>query len=82
MALTNYLLQIAILDVLSSGYGVGLQIRPALVPLLAVLIFGVEVLITRWWLARYRLGPAEWLWRSLTYGKWQPLRRGDVSTIR
>jgi uncharacterized protein len=74
MALTNYLLQIAVLDVLSSGYGVDLRVRPALVPLLAALIFGAEVLVTRWWLARYRLGPAEWLWRSLTYGKWQPIR--------
>ena len=28
-----------------------------------------------WWLARYRYGPAEWLWRTLTYGKGQVLRR-------
>ncbi|MEM7704567.1 MAG: DUF418 domain-containing protein [Pseudomonadota bacterium] len=27
-------------------------------------------------LARVRFGPLEWLWRSLTYVKWQPLRRG------
>jgi uncharacterized protein len=82
MALTNYVLQIAMLDVLSSGYGVDLRVRPALVPLVAILIFGVEVLLTRWWLSRYRLGPAEWLWRSFTYGQWQPLRRGDVRAVR
>ena len=27
------------------------------------------------WLARFRFGPAEWLWRSLTYGQAQPFRR-------
>lgn len=74
MALTNYLLQIAVLDVLSSGYGLDLRVRPAMVPLVAALIFGAEVALSRLWLARYRLGPAEWLWRSFTYGKPQPMR--------
>jgi uncharacterized protein len=73
IALTNYLIQIAILDWLSSGYGVALKIRPALVPLLAAVIVGIEVGFSRLWLARYRLGPAEWLWRSFTYGKFQPM---------
>jgi uncharacterized protein len=77
MALTNYLLQIAILDVLSSGYGLDLRVRPAMVPLVTALIFGAEVAVSRFWLARYRLGPAEWLWRSLTYGKLQPMRLRD-----
>ena len=77
MALTNYLLQIAVLDVLSSGYGVALRVRPALVPVIAALIVGAEVAFSRFWLARYRLGPAEWLWRSFTYGKLQPMRRHD-----
>jgi uncharacterized protein len=74
IALTNYLIQIAILDWLSSGYGLALRIRPALVPLLAALIVGIEVGFSRFWLARYRLGPAEWLWRSFTYGKLQPMK--------
>jgi uncharacterized protein len=73
IALTNYLIQIAILDWLSSGYGVALKIRPAMVPLLAAVIVGIEVGFSRLWLARYRLGPAEWLWRSFTYGKFQPM---------
>jgi uncharacterized protein len=74
MALTNYLLQIAILDVMHSGYGLSLRVRPALVPLVAALIVGIEVGFSKVWLARYRLGPAEWLWRSLTYGKLQAIR--------
>ena len=75
MALTNYLLQIAVLDVLSSGYGLSLRVRPLLVPLVAAMVFGLEVALSRFWLKRYRLGPAEWLWRSLTYGKRQGMRR-------
>ena len=73
MALTNYLLQIAVLDGLSSGYGFALRVRPALVPLIAALIVGAEVALSRFWLARYRMGPAEWLWRSFTYGKLQSM---------
>jgi uncharacterized protein len=74
MALTNYFIQIALLDLLSSGYGLHLQVRATLVPMLAATIFGLEVAISRFWLRRFRLGPAEWLWRSFTYGAAQPLR--------
>ena len=35
----------------------------------------MQVVFSHWWLARFRFGPAEWLWRSLTYGKAQPMRR-------
>jgi uncharacterized protein len=27
-----------------------------------------------WWMRRFRFGPMEWLWRSLTYMKLQPMR--------
>jgi uncharacterized protein len=74
MALTNYLMQIAMLDLLFSGYGLGLgQIRPVWGFVAALTCFGVEVLLSTLWLARFRFGPAEWLWRSLTYGRPQPL---------
>jgi uncharacterized protein len=49
-------------------------VRAALVPILAAAIFGLEVAISWFWLRRFRLGPAEWLWRSFTYGAAQPLR--------
>lgn len=73
MALTNYFVQIAILDVLASSYGVGLKIRPYAEPLATSLLFGAEVLLSSWWLARFRFGPLEWLWRSFTYGKMQSM---------
>ena len=76
MALTNYLLQIATLDLLFSGYALGLgQIRPVTGFALALACFGAEVLISTQWLARFQFGPAEWLWRSMTYGRRAPLRR-------
>ena len=76
MALTNYLLQIALLDVVFSGYGLGVgRIRPLAGLTFAVLCFAAEAAASTWWLGRFRFGPAEWLWRSLTYGRPQPMRR-------
>jgi uncharacterized protein len=46
----------------------------ALLPLTFV-IFALEVVLSQWWVTRYRYGPAEWLWRSLTYGRRLPLVR-------
>jgi uncharacterized protein len=69
MALTNYLLQIAALDLLFSGYAMGLgRIRPVAGFAVALACFAAEVLLSTLWLARFRYGPAEWLWRWLTYG--------------
>jgi uncharacterized protein len=80
MALTNYLLQIAALDLLFSGYAIGLgQIRPAKGFALALACFAAEVLLSTVWLARFQFGPAEWLWRALTYGSRPPLRRAHVA---
>ena len=81
MALTNYMLQVAVLDWIVSGYGLSLRVRPVLGMFGAGLLFGAEVALSRWWLARYRYGPLEWVWRSLTYGKRQPMRRAFESPV-
>jgi uncharacterized protein len=76
MALTNYLVQIAMLDLLFSGYAIGLgQIRPVAGFVLALACFSFEVALSTLWLARFQFGPVEWLWRALTYGHRPPLRR-------
>lgn len=74
MALTNYLAQTVIC--ISIFYGGGLIGRtgPLFGLLLAVGIFTVQMVGSAWWLARFRYGPMEWLWRSLTYGRLQPMR--------
>jgi uncharacterized protein len=42
---------------------------------LALVIFPAQMLFSAWWLCpRLRYGPMEWLWRSLTYGRIQPMR--------
>jgi len=74
MALTNYMTQVIVLDVLFSKYGFGLTVTPFVGPLCAVTLFAAHALFSRWWLTRYRLGPLEWVWRSVTYWKLQPQR--------
>ena len=32
------------------------------------------------WLRYYRFGPAEWVWRSLTYWKRQPMKKEQAAT--
>ncbi len=75
MALTNYLLQIVILDLLFAGYGVDLEIGERWVVPATLLLFAGLAASSFLWLRRFRFGPAEWLWRSLTYGRVQPLAR-------
>jgi uncharacterized protein len=75
MALTNYMLQVVVLDVLASGYGFGLKLRPYSYVVAAVALFAVEAAFSRAWLSRYRFGPLEWLWRTVTYLQRQPLGR-------
>ena len=74
MAFTNYFLQLIVIHMLASGYGFGLKIRPLLYVLATLVLFGAEVVLSRIWLARFQLGPLEWIWRMATYGRWQPLR--------
>ena len=74
MALTNYMIQIAILDLTFSKYALGLTVTPLVGLVMAVALFVANALLSRWWLARFRYGPLEWLWRSMTYARWQPFR--------
>lgn len=77
MALTNYLAQSVICNLIFMGFGLGLfgelQRYEAYLVVLGVWIF--QIIFSLLWLRVYRFGPAEWLWRSLTYRKSQPLRR-------
>lgn len=81
MALTNYLTQSLVCTTLFYGYGGGLydQITPVGHITLVVVIYGVQLFLSRWWMQRLRFGPMEWLWRSLTYGRAQPLKRISTS---
>ena len=69
MALTNYILQSAIFSTIFSAYGLGLHghLQRGWQVLLAIALFVAQVLFSRSWMARYRFGPLEWVWRALTY---------------
>jgi len=76
MALTNYIMHSVILTTLFYGYAAGFygQISRAPQMLIVVAIVLFQVAFSTWWLSRYRFGPLEWLWRSLTYKELQPMR--------
>jgi uncharacterized protein len=71
MPLTNYLMQSVIATTLFYGYAFGLYYRigPAVGVVIALAIYAVQVAYSARWMARFRFGPMEWLWRTLTYGK-------------
>jgi uncharacterized protein len=76
LALSVYLTQTIMFTTLFYGYGFGqaFQLGPVAVTVCAVIIFAAQIVICNWWLKYFRFGPIEWLWRSLTYLRWQPLR--------
>jgi len=77
MALTNYMLQIVVLDALASGYGLGVKVRPLLYLPATLMLFGTEVVLSTLWLSRFRYGPLEWIWRGATYLRLEPIRRNN-----
>jgi uncharacterized protein len=79
MALTNYVLQAAVFDVLGSGYGFGVKVRPYVYIVAAPLLFAAQAMFSAAWLSRYRFGPLEWIWRCMTYARVQPLRRERIA---
>ncbi|MFP2957416.1 DUF418 domain-containing protein [Myxococcus sp. 1LA] len=77
MALTNYLMQSAVSIWIYDGWGLGFigKLPLSRVFVITCFVFAVQVVLSRLWLTYFRFGPVEWLWRSLTYGKVQPMRR-------
>lgn len=76
MSLSNYLLQSLVGAWVFTGYGLGWygQVGAAQGLALSVLLFAAQIPLSAWWLRRFQFGPAEWLLRSFTYGRLQPLR--------
>jgi uncharacterized protein len=77
MALTWYLLQTVFGIWMFYGFPPGPslmgKVGPAYLFVLSLVGFAAQVVCATAWLRRYRFGPAEWLWRTLTYWKAQPL---------
>jgi uncharacterized protein len=77
MAFTNYILQTVICTTIFYGHGFGLFGSVERTGQILI-VFGVwifEILLSLLWLKHFRFGPLEWLWRSLTYWKLQPIKQ-------
>lgn len=79
MAFSNYLFQTLVGSVVFLGAGFGYigEVGPVYYTIFGVLVFIVQVLLSRLWLSYFNYGPVEWLWRSATYKKWQVMRKGN-----
>ena len=71
MALSNYLGQSLVCTLIFCGYGLGYfqQLPRAWHIPFALALIALQTLFSTWWLSRFSMGPAEYLWRWLTYGK-------------
>jgi len=71
MALTTYLTQSIVCTLLFYGYGLGWygHVGYSGMFLITLILFACQMAASSWWLTRFRFGPVEWLWRTLTYGR-------------
>lgn len=76
MAFTNYLMTSLICTTLFYGYGLGWfgTLSRAQLYLVVLAMWALMLLWSKPWLARFRYGPFEWLWRSLARWRFQPMR--------
>lgn len=77
MALTNYISQSLICVTIFFGVGFGLfgQVERWGQVLIVLGTWVLQLSWSSYWLNRYKFGPLEWLWRSLTYGQRQPMKK-------
>jgi uncharacterized membrane protein YeiB len=82
MALTNYLTQALVSTSFFYGYGAGQWglARSWQVAFVAV-VFALQVVFSHWWLARYRYGPMEWVWRAFTYRRIPAMRLSAPAVV-
>jgi uncharacterized protein len=76
MAFTNYLMQSILCTLFFYGYGLDYynKFRVHQVYYVVFSVWVLQLIYSSIWLRYFRFGPFEWLWRSLTYGKPQPMR--------
>jgi uncharacterized protein len=78
MALTNYILHSVLGTILLCGYGFGLLHYPisiTVATICAIPLFIIMIIISHFWMDRYKYGPLEWIWRSAINLKFVALKR-------
>jgi uncharacterized protein len=80
MAFTNYLMQSVLCTLYFYGHGLGCfgKLERIEQMYVVVSVWVIQLIYSPIWLRYFRFGPAEWLWRSLTYWRWQPFVRRSV----
>ena len=83
MALSNYLTHSLVFTTLFYGYGFGLfgHINRTGLAAMVLAMWTFQLVVSPIWLKHFRFGPAEWLWRSLTYWRLQPMRVHAAETV-
>ena len=81
MAFSNYLFHSVLTAIVFLGWGFGLVGRLDYAEQLVFVaaVWMSQLIVSPLWLRHFRFGPAEWLWRSLTYWRRQPMRRGPTN---
>jgi uncharacterized protein len=76
MTLTNYLMQTCVYIIIFYNIGFGLLGEWSLstIWLASFVLYFLQIIFSRWWLSKFMYGPAEWIWRQLTYRKRFPLK--------
>jgi uncharacterized protein len=77
MAFTNYIMHSVICTLFFFGYGLNYyaELEYYQIYFVVLAIWIVQLIVSPLWLRLFLFGPLEWLWRSLTYWKLQPLLR-------
>ena len=75
MAVTNYLTHSVVCGIFFIGLGYYGELQRYQLYYVVFVIWVAQLIISPLWLRHFRFGPVEWLWRSLTYMKRQPMRR-------
>ena len=77
MAFTNYLMQSFMCGLFFYGIGFGMfgKLQYYEIYYVVAAVWVIEIIWSHLWLRYFKFGPLEWIWRSLTYWKMQPMRR-------
>ena len=75
MGLTTYLMQALFGTLIYFSFGLGLlnEFGASIALALGLAVFATQIQFSKWWFNHFQYGPVEWLWRSLTYFKLQPM---------
>jgi uncharacterized protein len=77
LSFTNYLAQSIVSTTIFYSYGLGLYGQVSVVEgtMLAITLFLIQLIYSHIWVKYFRIGPFEWVWRTVSYWQWQKIRK-------